>query len=319
VSFSESSGIRLLCHVIFRNSSWQISDGPLEKISAANYSKFDNAMPSLKKNRVLPPSLLVSFSAMSVFGLLMICVKPSADSGQLLPRHNLLTNLDQEVNETLHHVNQESPASVQVFTHITDFGGGVWIRELATLVALGLVIVPCYQVIFHGKGINLPLWGLALSLIWIVVLLLGEFLNLELKDYVMRGRPPYHEAAHAAGYSFPSGHSMAAFIAYGMLAYLLRLAIPRGRIQIVMFVLLGSIVLLVGFSRIYLGAHWFSDVIGGFAAGAVWLGFCIGLIESARVIIRAAASAKIAERSLANFLPEQPIPSPEIAISEKTV
>jgi undecaprenyl-diphosphatase len=301
------------------NSSWQIADGPLERIFADNNSQFHHTMPSIKKNRVLPPSLLVSFSAMSLFGILMICVKPHADGGQLLPRNNLVTEWDQEVNEKLHQANQESPAGVQVFNHITDFGGGVWIREMATLVALGLVIVPCYQVIFHGKRIHVPLWGLVLSLVWILVLLIGEFLNIELKDYVMRARPPYHEAAHAFGYSFPSGHSMGAFIAYGMLAYLLTLAIPQGRIQIVVVLLLGSIILLVGFSRMYLGAHWFTDVVGGFAAGAVWLGFCIGLIEAARVFIRAAAKSRIAEGSLTNFLHEEPVAAPEIAISEKTV
>jgi membrane-associated phospholipid phosphatase len=293
---------------------------PLERIFDAKESKFQPAMPSMKKkNRVLPPTMLVSFGALSVFGMLMISVKPLADSGQLLPRNNLVTELDQKVNEKLHQANQESPTGVEVFNFITDFGGGVWIRNLAIFVALGLAIVPCGQVIFRGKRIDVPVWGLLLSIVWILVLLLGEFLNVELKDYVMRSRPPYHEAAHAVGYSFPSGHSMGAFIAYGMLAYLLTLAIPKRRIQIAVVILLGSIVLLVGFSRMYLGAHWFSDVVGGFAAGAVWLGFCIGLIEAVRVLIRAAARSRITQVSLANLLPEQSVPSAEIVISEKTV
>ncbi len=277
-------------------------------------------MPSMKKkNRVLPPSLLVSFGAMSVFGVLMITVKPYADSGRLLPRNNLVTELDQEVNEKLHQANQESQTGVRVFNYITDFGGGVWIRKLAIYVALGLVIVPCWQVIFRGKRIDVPVWGLLLSIVWIFVLLLGEVLNVELKDYVMRSRPPYHEAAHAFGYSFPSGHSMGAFIAYGMLAYLLTLTIPQRRIQIAVVTLLGSIVLLVGFSRMYLGAHWFSDVIGGFAAGAVWLGFCIGLVEAPRVFLRSAAKSRMAQTSLADLIPDPSVPSPEIVISEKTV
>jgi membrane-associated phospholipid phosphatase len=293
---------------------------PLERIFDAKESKFQPAMPSMKKkNRVLPPSLLVSFGAMSIFGLLMICVKPYADSGQLLPRNNVVTELDQEVNEKLHQANQESPTGVHIFNYITDFGGGVWIRKLAIFVALGLVIVPCGQVIFRGKRIDVPVWGLLLSIVWIFVLLLGEVLNVELKDYVMRSRPPYHEAAHAFGYSFPSGHSMGAFIAYGMLAYFLTLAIPRRRIQIAVVTLLGSIVLLVGFSRMYLGAHWFSDVIGGFAAGAVWLGFCIGLVEAARVFLRSAAKSRMAQTSLADLIPDPSVPSPEIVISEKTV
>src|SRR5260370_22393187 len=101
---------------------------------------------------------------------------------------------------------------------------------------------------------------------------------------------------------------MAAFIAYGMRAYLLTLAIPRRRIQIAVVLLLGSVVLLVGFSRIYLGAHWFSDVVGGFAAGAVWLGFCIGLIETGRVLIPPAGRSRITQSSPAHLLPQQPAP-----------
>src|SRR6266849_7888426 len=193
------AGLTLSCYF----AGFILANGPpsFRKNSCRQYLMFHAMMPSMKKrNRVLPPTLLVSFGAMSIFGKLMINVKPHADSDQLLPRNNLVTELDQKVNEKLHHANQESPTGVEVFNFITDFGGGVWIRNLAILVALGLVIVPCGQVIFLEKRIDAPACGLLLSILWILVLLLGEFLNIQLKDYVMRTRPPYHEAAHAVGY-----------------------------------------------------------------------------------------------------------------------
>src|SRR5260370_28349457 len=111
---------------------------------------------------------------------------------------------------------------------------------------------------------------------------------------------------------------MAAFIAYGMRAYLLTLAIPRRRIQFAVVLLLGSVVLLVGFSRIYLGAHWFSDVVGGFAAGAGWLGFCICLIEDVRVLICAACPSRNTQGSLGHLFPQQPAPSPAIVVFANT-
>ncbi len=78
-----------------------------------------------------------------------------------------------------------------------------------------------------------------------------------------------------SGWSFSSGHAMGSFVTYGFLAYLLtrvlRANFPR-RIAVAVLVVL---VLLIGFSRIYLGAHYLSDVIGGYAVAAVWLTFCI--------------------------------------------
>lgn len=272
-----------------------------------------------KRRRGLSPGLVVCFGAMGVFAVLAVCVKPRMDGGQSLPRANLITKIDQEVNEGLHKANQESPESVRVFNHITDFGSGDWIKSMATVVAIGLVIVPCSLVIFRGRPIRVPVWGSILALIWILVLLVGELLNVELKNYIGRARPPYHEAAHAFGYSFPSGHSMGAFIAYGMLAYLLTLAIPPRRIrQAVMFVL-ASIVLLVGFSRIYLGAHWLSDVLGGFAAGACWLGFSIAAIEMIRGISTAAGKHRMIDGAVVNLQAESSLSSSQIVFPDKTV
>src|SRR5205823_14113617 len=88
---------------------------------------------------------------------------------------------------------------------------------------------------------------------------------------------------HHYSWSFPSGHAMGSLIGYGMLAYVLVvLRFHRRSTQI--SVLLGAALLImaVGVSRLYLGVHYFSDVVGGYAAGLLWLAACISGVEIAR-------------------------------------
>lgn len=78
------------------------------------------------------------------------------------------------------------------------------------------------------------------------------------------------------GYSFPSGHSFLSMSVYGMLAYYLSLNLePRARKWI--WGAAGLIILLIGSSRVLLGAHYPSDVLAGFASGGAWLWSCLAL------------------------------------------
>jgi membrane-associated phospholipid phosphatase len=103
----------------------------------------------------------------------------------------------------------------------------------------------------------------------------GKLLDVALKIRFHRPRPVYSVEFGVHSPSFPSGHSMAAFIGYGLLAYLLmpRLRSAHHRRRVTAAAL--SIVLLIGFTRLYLDVHYLSDVAGGFAAGAAWLFVCI--------------------------------------------
>jgi membrane-associated phospholipid phosphatase len=83
-------------------------------------------------------------------------------------------------------------------------------------------------------------------------------------------------------WSFPSGHSSGALMIYGMLAYLLARAIPSRWIHDAIAVAAAFLIALIGLSRMYLGVHYFSDVIGGYAAGIVWLAACISGVEVVR-------------------------------------
>src|SRR5438093_4522290 len=152
-----------------------------------------------------------------------------------------------------------------------------------------------------------------------LVMSVGDTLNGGLKEYVKRARPPYHEAAHTSGYSFPSGHSMAAFIAYGMLAYILIQLIPHRRSRRAAVGALTLLVLLIGLSRMFLGAHWLSDVVGGFAAGACWLGLCITALEIIPGMRRGATRVASAAEAVANQLSEPPALSPQPVLPDKTL
>ncbi|GGD81314.1 phosphatase PAP2 family protein [Paenibacillus nasutitermitis] len=116
------------------------------------------------------------------------------------------------------------------------------------------------------------------EIILFVGTLLGSWLlNATLKSLYQRARPDIHRIVTEAGFSFPSGHSMSAFSLYGILTYLLWRHLPsRGwRIALILFSL--CMVLGIGLSRIYLGVHYPSDVIGGYWVSACWVTLCIRL------------------------------------------
>ncbi|WP_410511568.1 phosphatase PAP2 family protein [Paenibacillus sp. BR2-3] len=107
----------------------------------------------------------------------------------------------------------------------------------------------------------------------------SQILNTFLKLRFHRERPNIHRIIEEVGYSFPSGHSMAAFSLYGVIAYLLwrHLSSGPGRVMLIT----GAVLMTggIGWSRIYLGVHYPSDVIGGYAASCAWLMLSIGLFK----------------------------------------
>ena len=102
------------------------------------------------------------------------------------------------------------------------------------------------------------------------VIAVNESLNFALKHVFERPRPNlFEEVATLHSYSFPSGHAMAAVSIYGMIAIVLARLTPRLRISAA--IAATTITLLIGLSRIYLGVHWVTDVLAGYAAGATIL------------------------------------------------
>jgi membrane-associated phospholipid phosphatase len=117
---------------------------------------------------------------------------------------------------------------------------------------------------------------------WAIALAGAGLLNQALKAAFARPRPAFDEPLHvASGWSFPSGHAQATFVLVGMASYLgwrLARTTPR-RLAIVS--LASAWAIAMGFSRMYLGVHYLSDVVAGFAAGTMWLAVCISGLEIA--------------------------------------
>lgn len=114
----------------------------------------------------------------------------------------------------------------------------------------------------------------------ITVNILGiVFLNQTLKHLVMRPRPEFIHLVDETGFSFPSGHSMAAFGFYGFFIYLINKSNLSKKIKIILTISLSILILLIGTSRIYLGVHYFSDIIAGFIISLIYLIVFTALIK----------------------------------------
>ncbi|MDB4882361.1 MAG: hypothetical protein JWL95_1127 [Gemmatimonadetes bacterium] len=111
----------------------------------------------------------------------------------------------------------------------------------------------------------------------------GELVEQILKRTFRRDRPANVEQwLVAGGYSFPSGHSMGAMVGYGLMTYLILLRVRRPWVRVTVIACGAVIIAAIGFSRLVLGVHFFTDVIGGFAAGAVWISLAIATVEVER-------------------------------------
>jgi len=120
---------------------------------------------------------------------------------------------------------------------------------------------------------------------WLAVVWLSVFggmgLNVMLKYIFHRARPSFDDPILSlTGYSFPSGHTMAATVLYGVLAAFLFTKIQAWPWRVLILIVAGCLILLVGFSRIYLGAHYLTDVVAAIAEGLAWLSLCFTFVYS---------------------------------------
>jgi len=167
-----------------------------------------------------------------------------------------------------------------------------WMHRHATPTGMAV----CIAISHVGSPITMALLafagGLALAALGEWILLTGwvaafsgaSLLDHWLKVAVHRPRPAYATALiQHATWSFPSGHAMGSLVGYGMLAYVL-VSLIRGPRQAKLYIVAGAALLIaaIGVSRLYLGVHYLSDVLGGYAAGLLWLALCIVGVETAR-------------------------------------
>lgn len=132
----------------------------------------------------------------------------------------------------------------------------------AFLVPLGLILV--WRLIVNGRR--------RAAALLVIAALGGEAWDQGLKLFFRRARPePFFGIPQPNTYSFPSGHSMASFCFYGAVAMIAIAQVRSGARRWAIGVGVAALALMVGFSRIYLGVHYPTDVIGGYLAGVAWL------------------------------------------------
>lgn len=149
-----------------------------------------------------------------------------------------------------------SPAVTSAFRQLTDLGSPRLLVPFTMAAAAGFLWVRRRR-----------------AAILIVVTMLGVvFLDHSLKLVFQRTRPvPFFGLETPSSYSFPSGHSLASFCFYGALAALLAVRTRRLVLRVLIWISGAAVILTVGLSRIYLGVHYPSDVLAGYAAGFVWV------------------------------------------------
>lgn len=144
---------------------------------------------------------------------------------------------------------------------------------LGSLPAVGALVL----VLGVAAGVRSGSW----RLLWIPSLAGAGALviSVAVKAITARGRPPLTAAlVDAHGMAFPSGHALRSVAVHGALAWLLAAAARRRATRVVTGVCAAVLVTAVGFARIYLGAHWLTDVLAGYVLGAAWLGLVLVLV-----------------------------------------
>jgi membrane-associated phospholipid phosphatase len=172
------------------------------------------------------------------------------------------TRYDQRLADWLH--DGASDPLTDVFRVITFLGGFV------TLLAVSLVAA----VVLWRRHERKEALFMALAFVGAQVLTNG------MKLAFRRDRPSFPDPlATATTYSFPSGHALVSLAVYGALALLLARRLPSTAGRVLVFVGAGVLVAAIGFSRLYLGVHFLSDVLAGFAVGIAWLSLLYVALE----------------------------------------
>src|SRR5215210_493966 len=135
-------------------------------------------------------------------------------------------------------------------------------------------------------------WGWRLSAVLLVVSTGGSIvLTTVLKGVFRRARPELFDSGyHASFYSFPSGHATVAVGFYGMLTVILAYRL-EGLARWVVAASGVLVVLLIGFSRLYLGVHYPTDILAGYLAALLWL-VCVGGVYALWLSVRGLTAAE---------------------------
>lgn len=179
-------------------------------------------------------------------------------AGFALMAYNVSVNEGLYFDKIIIHIVQgwEEPGLTAIMKFFTTIGSTKVMIVFALFIMFFL-----YKVLHHRSEL----------LLFIIVIIGSPLLNEFLKQVFQRVRPEMHRLIDIGGYSFPSGHAMNAFTFYGILTFLLwrHISGKKGRRTLI----LGSslLICMIGLSRVYLGVHYPSDIIGGYLGSCCWL------------------------------------------------
>jgi membrane-associated phospholipid phosphatase len=169
-------------------------------------------------------------------------------------RGEAIVSFDKTIAVSLH--SHATGLATEVLSAVTWLGGAQ--------VLLAVTLLAGAWLLSRRRVAHAALMGVALAG--------GEWLNVLLKATFDRPRPSFSEPlATAAGFSFPSGHAMSSLTVYGALAFVIMASVKSRRAQVLAVVPIVGLVVAIGFSRVYLGVHYVSDVLAGYSAGLAWL------------------------------------------------
>ena len=185
-------------------------------------------MKKINKKIFIPISLLLLFIINTI---LVICNKVSLIDKSI---HDFVIKFSSEVTTTI----------MKIFTF---FGSTIFIVILSIILFIIFIILKQKDKAFKTAG----------------AIIISTIINNIIKIIIQRPRPEYITVVEKT-FSYPSGHTMASTTLYGILLYLLLKSNLNKTYKIGFGIILGNLPLLVGISRIYLGAHFFTDVFGGY-------------------------------------------------------
>lgn len=150
--------------------------------------------------------------------------------------------------------------STPIAKFITNFGGAIFVISLTIILFF----------VIKDKKIGISI---------ITNLGIVTILNQIIKFIMQRPRPTEFRIIEETGYSFPSGHSMVSLAFYGYLIYLIYKYINNKHLKRTLIIILSVLICIIGVSRIYLGVHYTSDVLGGFLISFAYLIIYIELVN----------------------------------------
>lgn len=183
----------------------------------------------------------------------------------ILVKLDLLSNIDESVYKFI--TSNMNNTTTNIYKVITFFGSTIFMVGLCVLLLVLFIIIKknIYGYIISGT------------------LIFSTIINNVIKVIIRRERPIYMIVRETT-FSFPSGHTMASVSMYGILIYLINKSNMNKKLKIILSIILGMIPLMVATSRIYLGAHYFSDILGAIMLATIVLLISTKYIKDKKII-----------------------------------